>query len=127
MAPGMMAPLGSLTTTRSEPSTGCAQAGDSALVKVHPPSRHTQRSLRITAAPRQSVGAGDGKSLRVDLWIDLDLVHLPFFIRGAFLCTTDRVREVDAVHVAPVLEEEGEVHHRRRLCGFQLVDLLVQF
>src|SRR3954469_10355155 len=123
---GMTAPLGSLTTSRSVPDWRGAWACDG-----------------TTAKPRQSTaaaaGAADfrilimvcslagrrGETLRVDLRVHLDSGDRPLFAGDAAGGAPDLERELDAVGVAPVLEEQREINEDRRLAG-HVADLLLE-
>src|SRR5439155_18606148 len=118
-APGITAPLGSCTTTRSVPvARGCADA-DAGSTK---PASRNRRMTGLLMAFLPS--AFDRELLRIDRRVDLHLRDGPLFARRARHRAADLARELDPVAVLPVLEIQRVVRHRRRLL-LQLLQLPV--
>src|SRR5215203_6064042 len=120
VAPGMTAPLGSFTITRSAPvCRACA-------VAIRPPG---SRSAIASSASRISVVrmglALPGEALGVDLGVDLHLADRPFLVRRATARAADFEREFDAVNVTPLLEVKGVIHQLGRLL-LHLLDLFFE-
>src|SRR5687768_7388976 len=112
-APGTTAPLGSLTVTRSVASCCCAHTVAAADADSQPAVAHRQMSLRITCSAFLLTGTLDGELPGVDLRIHLHLADLPLFVGRAFGGAANHMRKLEAVGVAPVLEEQRHVHERR--------------
>src|SRR4029079_996048 len=114
-APGMTAPLGSWTTMWRMPDVGRGPCPARVAVAV-PARAKTQARItftRFTQLPLPSLLAVE--LLRIDLRIDLYLADGPLLHRRAGRCAPARGRKLAPILLAPVIEVQRVIDHRRRL------------